>query len=655
MSGYDLDVARLVSNPSGLRMELMKTYRLRCKDENFQKYLRLPYPVRFIFPGIFKASLEAEYGLVSFGNPIIENTIFFMEDAVGGPLNAKAYSFPAVPDEKYLGMFAENTIKSLDKKYSYSPSLYAGLPISMMQCVGFKNNYIFYYDRVWKKLLIHKDIIDVLDNTKESRAKRYEKARELLKINESFESIDEYIRGMFRVSGGLFLDTLGGIFETVIGVIPLVERNLIALGYDDRSHQIAFQPKVENPVVKRIWSMLEPYATGSKLLSAYINLTGRSSLREPSITFWYLEPYGDFNIVRKVEEDLVNSIREFYEYLSKFKSYVYGVIEGFKNLEYLDPFAPNLLVEYMQTPILIEEYSTQEEFDKVRKMQFHPILEDEVKEVIKRLPSDYVKKLKRSDHFDIVSEEERKRVFELWKKAFYEKDFDRVYELDTYIYFGIKYLKFTKPINDYIVERARELYNEYFERLKEVKEILEDMRARELTDREWNTILAGVGQSYLTLMKTFYPSRFSPFLIAEAGYLYSYLKTNYNIKQSWRDILRLGSKIMRGNTRVLMGRRRFGIFRKEERVSEDEFNFYWMRYQRALDNAKNNLDMFERFKQRYYLNRALDAYEDAKRVLYDMMSRFRRDKKRYEKIVNEMILLESQINDLKEFMKKAGS
>ena len=112
-------------------------------------------------------------------------------------------------------------------------------------------------------------------------------------------------------------------------------------------------------------------------------------------------------------------------------------------------------------------------------------------------------------------------------------------------------------------------------------------------------------------------------------------------------------KYRQANPKRMRSIRRFRIFRKEEKASEDEFNFYWMYYLRALDNAKSNLDMFERFKQRYYSNRALDAYENAKRILYDMMSRFRRDKEMYERIVNEMILLESQINDLKEFMEKA--
>lgn len=76
------------------------------------------------------------------------------------------------------------------------------------------------------------------------------------------------------------------------------------------------------------------------------------------------------------------------------------------------------------------------------------------------------------------------------------------------------------------------------------------------------------------------------------------------------------------------------LFKEAKR---DYFDFYWIQYKRCLDDAKTNLDAVEKFRQVYYLTRALNVDEDAKRVLFDMMNRFReRDKKKYEKIVNEM-------------------
>ena len=132
----------------------------------------------------------------------------------------------------------------------------------------------------------------------------------------------------------------------------------------------------------------------------------------------------------------------------------------------------------------------------------------------------------------------------------------------------------------------------------------------------------------------------------------------YNFK--WRDAIKYAvGNLVWANQLMVVGKRyasmyggtapstvrkrkRFSIFQRRREKEETNYKFDWMRYERHIDEAKKNLDNFDKFKQLYYLEKALKTYEEAESVLYDMLNRYKDEDKHREILEKELILMEQK-------------
>jgi len=161
-----------------------------------------------------------------------------------------------------------------------------------------------------------------------------------------------------------------------------------------------------------------------------------------------------------------------------------------------------------------------------------------------------------------------------------------------------------------------------------------------------------------------------PIIKAEIRLLRDYLKEHYGIKFDWKDILKysIGTLASAGKVGVV-GKDSaekykkyvvkpkpiyipYQYQRREDRGVEESFKYDWMRYERLLDEAKENLENFNRFRQLYYLKRAIDSYEDARRVLYDMYNKYRRYEDKAHIIMEKLLLINRQIDEIEDMMKE---
>ncbi len=713
----NIDPTSLVGDSSKLVSEFDKAEKLRSKsdfdvNDRMVKYIPMLRDIVFTSPGLFKADMEAYASLISFGHPIVENILFFTWDN-----HSRLLTLDEKRDPEKISSFA---IKLLDMKYDYEYTFYSALPFSFCQCTGFRNNIITYYSKVLKKL--------------------YPKPK----------------GEIFNIPGGLILHHLGGIFESMIGLIPLLERDMVKIGLHD-DNQPVFELNMNNNLTKEMWESLEPYATGSRLLGRMVTRGLFWDNRDPEGIFtlypfprgtgpfedlaeekrlmvlgvpysdplyytprvaclikdprrWGMDAYlgsakmewDDVElgykivdaIMREVDKGFADSLhllvlRELGRYVrdNYDKEFIDRIIRGevfldifslireiedrvkdrIKRTEFdgtlyriihrdeldRETLDPDLNEEFK---MVVEKYLSKEEKDYLFNAKYD--LKDALRSVIEGIGQ---KKLSDEKFEEIWSDEISD--FKRWRKKMVKRvpelrdriekiSFEEYADSIDPIFYPVARRKHFF-IQKAILKYAEELYRGYWDKVREVKDLIEDKTPkRKPSGGDKRFILSSIGSSYLRLMKTYYPCSGSPLLIAEAGYLFKYLTFNGFRGYRWRDVVKLGLAIL--PREVAKGYKKprfsFSIFRRKK--DEDEkYSFDWLRYERQIDEAKKNLDAFDKFKQLYYLEKALRSYEDARRVLLDMMNRYR-DKDKQSEITQKLILLNSQIEDIEKMIKE---
>ena len=625
-----VDVTKFIGNPNNLAGEIRKANRIDDRiggvdiDSNMRKYIDVPRETVFMFPGLFKADMEAHICLISFGHPIVENILFFTQDS------NSHLTLDEMDDLETVSSFA---IRLMDMKYSYEPTFYSALPFSFLQCTGFRNNIITYYSRILKQLL------------------------------------PKPKGEIFNIPYGFIIHHLGGIFEDMIGLIPLLERNMIKLGVDKSSRQPMFELNMNDKLTKEIWGSLEAYATGSRLLG---RLVTRGLVWDPKISaFFTLYPFprgsGFFEDLAKekgleIEHMDINDPLRYMPriaILRESKGDWDDDDERLYRILYRDELYRKMLDPALKEELnrVIERYLNKDEIDYLinAKYDLKDVLRSFMEMSGKKATDKQVETLWREEGEDLKE----------WKKKMSRKHpelresiqaitlNDYLYELIDPTFYPVcrkKHMIILKSV----LKDAEELYRSYWDKVREVKDLIDDRSpSRRLNNNEKRLILSSIGLSYLYLSMIYYPEKYSPLLMAEAGYLFKYLTYNGFKGFKWRDAIKYGASLMPRGFIKSYKRPKFrtGIFQRRREKEETNYKFDWMRYERHVDEAKKNLDNFDKFKQLYYLERALQAYEDARKVLYDMLNRYSNEDKKSE-ITMKLTLLTPQIEDVEKMIKE---
>jgi hypothetical protein len=519
----------------------------------------------------------------------------------------------------------------LKEKFSFDPEFYSAFPISHILSSGCVSN-------------ICLDLYPVLED------------------NPEFEN---YMRELPDTNYGFIPFTLG-LNESIIGLIPLFEKGLIDFKID-ATGQGVYILDFKNPKMREIYDMLKPLASGSLVYGVY----AKGFLTDSGI-------WAEKGCVREYKDRFERGRKLGYKYglfIQNLKEWFEEVSDTVSLKGYLELYPPEKRDEAAKK-CYAPKYTLA---DPYRIWSVNPWMGGNI--MVWRMDNpDADKQVTIDPRLKIALDEALNKYASPDEVKFVEEMYPGANEW--YDWNNPIYVRKREILKRVAVKDGREWYKKYWNTVKAVRDIVSDISPK----RELRKIIpalrilqVSIAEAYIYYYKFFWFTLSFPLYKAQLRLLRDYLEVNYGIKFDWDRMVKeaLGTLASAGLT-VVAGKyaekykgygfdlqkmeyrqapskprermKRFRIFRKEKK--REDFEFHWLRYRKALDEARNNLDMFEKFKQTYYLNKALESYEEAKRILYDMRSRYRKDEEKYDKIIDEMIALESQINDLREFIKK---